>query len=209
MQKKVVIFLAIGVILVLGGGLWWLGRQKTTTEVQTPAPVQGGETIPVAGKEKVLVWNDPAGFSFEYPNGVSIDNHPEDKVNYANLDLTVKGIDGKILVLVSDTNEKTIDNWVKKDKRSQLTGGSVPITLGGKPARKLTFADDGTILIAAIDEEVLFTLELSANKAEIVEKIFNQIISSFKFVYPTSVPAQSTGGNQTSGDVIEEEEIVE
>lgn len=33
-------------------------------------------------------WTDEAGFSFQYPTGTTIDKHPEDSVNYANLTLT-------------------------------------------------------------------------------------------------------------------------
>jgi len=41
------------------------------------------------------------------------------------------------------------------------------------------------------------------------QNTFDQIVSTFTFVYPTSAPASKESGGSSDSDVIEEEEIIE
>lgn len=50
-----------------------------------PAPTSVVSTPSVP----LLTWQDEAGFSFQYPEGTTINKHPEDNINYANLTLTL------------------------------------------------------------------------------------------------------------------------
>lgn len=201
MQKKVIIiFSVVGVLLVLAAGVWYLKMKSGNAEIVSPNSAETSK-LPTAAP-KLLAWNDPAGFTFQYNGILKIDNHPEDKVNYANLEIKEPGKEGKILILASDTKYKDVSEWVAKD--ANLKGGNVvDITLGGKAAKKISLADSSKVIIGAIDDKILFTIELNSTSD-------TTIVSSFKFVYPTSAPKTPAGGSSSTGsDIIEEEEIIE
>jgi len=200
---------------LLSGGLFMLvlggkGEKISPTEKEKVA----GEITPTVVEEKDLTWKDEAGFIFQYSPKLEIDNHPEDKTNYANLEITAAKSEGKILILAKDSPYKTLDEWIEKDKsfpeKSYLN--VLETKLGGKTAKKITPSEPAKTIIGAIDENILFTVELSGND-EFLKKEFEKIISSFEFFYPTEAPAQSgsaSGSSAASGeDVIEEEEIIE
>lgn len=85
MSLKQIMILVVAAILVGGVVTFFISKSKPVVKdtipvvfVATPTP------IPAI----LLTWTDEAGFSFQYPNGTKIDNHPEDTTNYANLTLT-------------------------------------------------------------------------------------------------------------------------
>lgn len=218
MQKKVLIVLA-AVVLVIGvvGGLLWFRSRQTTSEV-SPTKEETSGITPTQTEVKLLTWNDPAGFTFQYDPKLKIDNHPEDQVNYANLEIKQPGKEGKITVMASDTKYTDLSNWVKKDKIFK-DGSFVNTTLGGKEAKKVLIANSKKVVVGTIDDEILFTIELDPTIMSTVEpeenfyknweKFFEEIVSSFKFVTPTVAPASTGSGESTGSDVIEEEEIIE
>ncbi len=194
MQKKlIIIFSIIGVLLVLAGGFWYLKMKSGGTEIVSPdsakTPDQTG-TLPTAAP-KSLVWNDPAGFTFQYDEVLKINNHPEDKVNYANLEITEPGKEGNIFVLASDSKYKDVNEWVQKD--AKIKGGNViEAVFGGKPAKKINLAAPNRIIVGAIDDKILFTVELDLTTVTLVvqnadylknwQKRFAQIVSFFIYV---------------------------
>lgn len=202
MQKKVVIIIAVIGTIVLGGGLWWFGRSSEKANLISPKVPPTDNEPSKAPSLKTLKWEDPAGFIFEYPEGVKINNHPEDKVNYANLEMTYPGKEGKIFVLAQDTALKRISDWEKTQTQSSA------VTLGGKEAKKIS-VNAGITIIGTIDDGILFTIkEVQETDPTFWQKAFDQIISSFKFWQPT--PAESsTPASGGGGEIIEEEEIIE
>lgn len=208
MQKKVVIAIALIGTIILGGGLWWFGRSSGKTNLISPGVPTTSNEPTKAPSLKILKWEDPAGFIFEYPEGIKINNHPEGKVDYANLELTASNVEGKITVFASDSKYKTVEEWATKDKVSQLTGGGTEISLGGKKARKVVFSDTQRTMVGAIDDEILFTIDFTPESTGYWQKAFDQIVSSFKFWQPT--PAESSApASGGGGEIIEEEEIIE
>jgi len=208
MKSKVLLIVVFVCLLLAGGGIYLFTSRSKTKETVSPASQEQILPKPTASP-KLLTWNDPAGFTFQYDLGLEIDNHPEDEINYANLEITEPGQEGKILIMASDTKYKTVAEWAAK---------AVDTTLGGKPAKKVKFADSIKVVVGAIDDKILFTIEMGPTtmttevKSEEYlltwQKRFDQIVSSFEFVYPTSVP--SAGGNTSAGgEIIEEEEIIE
>ncbi|GAJ17194.1 unnamed protein product, partial [marine sediment metagenome] len=64
---------------------------------------------------KWKLWEDPAGFSFEYPDEIEIDIHAEDESNYSFLTLTAKERKGKLDIICNDSQYADIDEWLKED----------------------------------------------------------------------------------------------
>lgn len=173
----------------------------------------------VRSSSRILTWSDQAGFSFQYPDAVTINKHDEDSVNYAHIDFISNSKNTSVLVMASDSKYKTLDEWVKNDK--SMTGANIiDSSMGGKPAKKILSADGGSISIGALDSGILFTVSTIAYKDNEMKDVFDRISSTFKFVTPTPPPSQKvsapTGTSVTSspsstGDqgIIEEEETIQ
>lgn len=216
MKSKVLI--AIAIALFVGGVFFVLSGsgKKLISPISEKESVKTTPTLPTSTPaEQTLTWNDPAGFAFKYSSSIKINNHPEDNVNYAHLDLTANGKQGGVLILAEDSKYKTLDLWFKTDSRVK-GGASLDLTLGGKTAKKVSVSSGGKVIIGVIDDGLLFTVELNPGAEGYYKKIFDQIVSSFEFTpLPTEKSSSSTsgsgssGGGENSSDVVEEEEIIE
>lgn len=193
MITKIQVGIICGIIVLAGVAV--IATNKPKEEVKTVNKVLPTVKPTEMAKEtyKYLTWEDGAGFKFEYPDGVKIDNHPEDEKNYANLTLTNTNGEGKIEIVMADNTYKSIEAWAGK--------GALDTILGEKAAKKMVSPDKMTI--GLIDEEVLVTVSRSFNNNPVLEAAWGKITDSWQFVYPTPVVKQGGGGNLD--DVLEEE----
>jgi len=88
MSTKQILVLTILIVVAGATSAYFILKPKNIAQtenlVTSVNPATAGPTsIPVA----LLTWQDEAGFSFQYPQGTTIDKHPEDNQNYANLSL--------------------------------------------------------------------------------------------------------------------------
>lgn len=197
MRNKIRLIIASLFFTVIFGGC---GKIKDVAiPTVTPPP-------PTAIVEKIAEWKDPAGFVFEYPEKLKIDNHPEDKVNYANLEITDPPENGKILIMAKDTKYADVDVWVKTDK--EIKEGKIEdVLLSGLKAKKIILSD-GRIMVGTIDEAILFTIEGDFGQSQKLTNIFEKIVESFKMVIP-EVAEEETATSKNSSPDIEEIEIDE
>ena len=120
--------------------------QKTTDLSLTPTP-----------KEELIAWDDPAGFSFQYPKGLTVDKHDEDQENYAHVELTHTDHKGSVIIWAKDTTATTISQWLKNEK-SLKDAASVDTTLGGNVAKKVMVKEPKKKQITAtLDEDIVNT----------------------------------------------------
>lgn len=169
--------------LILLGGTWILISSKnnptSTKAIVVPT------TTPTPSPVILLTWVDEAGFSFQYPEGTSIDKHSEDTKNYANLTLTLPSRE-VINIVMSDNTFKNLDAWVGQNS-------AVDTNLENCPAKKIFENDQETI--ACIDNEVL--IKITGNNLSAITK-------SWKFIYPT--PTSDSKKTPASDENILEEE---
>ncbi len=179
--------LIVAVILLLAGGATYFvisnNRQapKTTPIAVTPTPTPS----PVA----LSTWVSDAGFSFQYPQGSKVDEHPEDNKNYANLTITFPSQE-VVSVIMADNTFKNLDAWVGKNS-------AFDTTLDGRPAKKILENDKETI--ACIDNDVIVTISGSN---------ISGIAKSWTFIYPTPTVATTKKVKTvapTEENVLEEE----
>lgn len=217
MKSKVWIIVAVVVVLLLAGGgvFFFISSQKKTKEATSPVSENGRQLIvptSTLSSTKTLTWNDQAGFSFQYPDGLTINKHDEDSVNYAHIDFIAGSGNSSVLVMASDSKYKTLDDWVKNDK-SMTSANIIDSTLGNKPAKKILYSNGGSISIGTIDSGILFTIGTMAYKDNEMRAVFDRISSTFKFITPTSAvspkPLPSTGSSPNDEGIIEEEEIIQ
>jgi len=202
MSLKQILVIAVLALIVGGGGMAAAVKFKNVPKQSevTPEIAVSPTLEPTKIPTNYLTWNDEAGFSFQYPEGLAIDKHPEDSVNYANLTITGKTA-GSINILMADDTFKTIDKWAK--------AGSIDTTLGSKAGKKM-IDTSGETIIGVIDNGVLVTIKREANLSPILETAWEKIIDSFEFVYPTPTTASKkavkvTDNQDSGGDVLEEE----
>ena len=207
MKKKVLII--IGVLVLIAIGVFIFLYQKSSSKMVSPL------TQTEQNQEgKLLVWEDPAGFKFSYPEEIKINPHEEDEENYAHLELTVDSHSGSILIWVKDTTYKEIADWVKKEN----SAGSAQVfdsELGGNPAKKLALNNPQKLVTATLDGNAIVLIEVYPQDSWWNET-YNQILKSFEFIplqgEEISAPAKVSGssGQTSEGGIIDEgEEVVE
>lgn len=208
------LWIAIGTGIIAGGigtGIYF-GSSLLTKSQSLP---QSG--VPQAvGLKANLTWNDPAGFTFQYPDGLTIDKHDEDKENYAHIEMTNKDHPGNVIVWAKDTNASDVTAWVRTEKRFK-DANILDTTLGDKPAKKiLLVSPSSTLIVGAIDDAILFTVEAQLDEEGYWSNVHDQITKSFVFT-PLAGEKQNTSSGDSSGNqssvteeaTVDEEEIIE
>lgn len=201
----VLVGLMVGGILS-GGYLWWMKSRAvtpsdTTGQASQPTPVQ------------LLTWNDPNGFTFQYPEGLAVNKHDEDRENYAHIEFTNPEHPGGLIVWGKDPARGVTDtaSWVKGEKR--FTGASMLDTeLGGQKAAKVMVEGITRMLVVGTTyDTIVWSVEATLDDAEFWIGVHSTIVNSFAFV-PVKEPgsAATSDADPVVEDVaVDEEEVVE
>ena len=209
MKKPLVI--VIGALLLggIGAATYFL---IFPAKPQAPSEMLVKEESP---KLKLLTWDDPAGFTFSYPDGVVVNKHDEDKENYAHVEMTHPDHKGSLIVWAKDLPVGVTDvvSWVKKD--TQLAKGvSLDTSLGGSVAEKiLVTTPERRMVIGTVYDGLLFYIESTLSDEAYWEAAINTVSGSFVFkpseTSVQSAPAASpdSGGSEDGG--VDEEEVLE
>lgn len=201
-MKKFGLPILVGLMIggiVSGGYIWLKSRSgspdvpKEQTVASTPTPAQ------------LLTWNDPNGFIFQYPEGLSIDKHDEDKENYAHIEFIHPNHPGKIIIWGKDipANVTDVTSWVKGDTR--FVGASILDTeMGGQPAKKIITAGTSNILVVgAVYDNIVWSVEATLGEPEFWTRVLTSITNSFTFV------TSKSDVTATDNAPVDEEEVVE
>lgn len=204
--------------MIVIGALLLGGIGAATYMLVSPAKTQAPSEVLVkddAPKLKLLTWDDPAGFTFSYPDGVVVNKHDEDQDNYAHVEMTHPDHKGSLIVWAKDLPVGVADvaTWVKKD--AQLSKGvSLDTSLGNSVAEKiLVTTPEKRMVIGTIYDGLLFYVEGTLTDETYWEAAINTVTGSFVFK-PTETSAQSApaaspnSAGQDEGSV-DEEEVLE
>ncbi len=203
-MKKFGVPIIVGLLIggVLSAGyLWW--TKKNTS----PKPVSQNQAVTTTPTPAppFLTWNDPNGFSFQYPEGLTINKHDEDKENYAHIEFTHPDHPGKIIVWGKDvpTNVTDVASWVKSDTRF-LGASTLDTEMGGQPAKKVMVTGSPQILVVgAVYDRIIWSVEGTLEEPEYWTAIFTSITNSF--IFATAKSDVTTPDNAP----VDEEEVVE
>ena len=205
MKKPIVIgsIVLVGCV-ILAGIVIFRTKLISKTSEQTMSPA-----VTVAPKELVL-WEDPAGFSFTYPSELTVNKHDEDMQNYAHVELTNTGHTGNIIIWAKDTTYQSVDAWIKGDKTVNMAP-SVDTTLGGKEAKKIMVTGATKKMITgAIDVDVLVTVEVDMQTDEPYwTEIYSGIIQTFSFTAVGDTAVMEDQTDTDGGGQVDEEEVLE
>ncbi len=205
-MKKPTVVVSI-ILILLSGVVAFIFRSKWI-----PSKNQSS-VIPTVTetKKELVVWEDPAGFSFQYPKELQVNKHDEDVENYAHIEFTSPTHPGTIIVWAKDTIYQTVASWIKGDK-TIASGTSVDTTLGGKEAKKISLlGPPKKLIVGAIDEEILFTIEAEPTDSVFWEDVYQGMIQTFTFtpLEGSTVESSEPAGEDAGSYGYDEEETLE
>jgi hypothetical protein len=202
--KKTVLLGLIGFILFSATIWWFWPHQKISTGLNNPLAKK--EITP---SDTLIDYQDPAGFSFSYPDNISITNHlTEENAGpnaYADLQLYSKDKSGSLSLRITDSTQATLSAWLK-DNHLPENISYQEVMLGSLPAWQVKTTDH--IMLGALDHGVLFTVEMPLIEQSFWQPVYEKVVSNFSFLAPETASAQ---GTSSGGDEIlfEGEEVVE
>ena len=205
MNKKTLIIAILIIAFILAGVIVWQLKKNSSLINPTTGP-----SVESSSAVKLTLWEDAAGFSFSYPEDIRIDHHEEDEENYAHLELTTPLHEGKIIILVKETEYVDIETW---SEETNIEAQVLDTELGAKPAKKMAYTDPQKIVTAAVDVDALVLIEMIPDKEGYWSKVYDQILKSFTFI-PLEGEASSAETSEGQGgagaNIIEEaEEVIE
>lgn len=211
MEKKVVI--GVVVCLLISGAVtgWLISRSLHKEKTVSPFPQEEyPKSLVVLPSEVHKEYVDSAGFSFKYSEDLAVESRAvSDAATYTDVEITSSKVPGGIVFKAVDTTLAAVNTWFKE--QNIATSTSREIILAGIAA--LEVKENDTILVAAIDQGVLFTIEvLSKGEDDYWESVYTTLVSTFSFTQQQTaqVRVASGSGNSISTEVIfEGEETIE
>ena len=219
-MKKINKKLAIGFAVVLLVGLGVIFKDPIYRRLKSAITKKGdGGKFESLTKPKSIFkfdwkkWEDEAGFAFEYPEAVSVDVHPEDEINYANLELTKEGKPGKIVILCKDSTYSDIDDWLENDEL--VKGANALDTQVASISGKKAALANGREITGFIDwDEVIYTIELDSQDEDYWKQVYTHILDTFELI-PLEGESQEEfsqwldGFDTSKADIVEPVEVIE
>lgn len=192
MNKKLI--LSGGLIVLFGIGVLAFFLNINKTEKQ-----QEKVLIKLLPSATLKDYTDSSGFSFTYPDNLSITkNDPQDGSVYADIQLNAADSRGGLHLKIADSKFTSIDQWAK---------GGKEVTLGSLKAQEIK--DNNKILLGALDQGVLFTIEVTtADQEEYWTNVYNTVRSNFSFNQETAGNNQQVAGDSFDDVTFEGEETV-
>lgn len=209
MKRPIVILLVLGLLLgIAGAGAYLYFSQNTTSQPSTEADIAPTPT------PKMVLWDDPAGFTMQYPEGIQLNKHDEDKENYAHVELTDPGHPGGVIVWVKDLPKGVADtvSWGKK-MSTPSSAISFDTTLGGNPAQKiLDSAPIKKMTTGVVYDGVLWYIEAILADEAYWQSVYDAVVSSFVFKPIAAMPDSGSpggAGDSAAEYYVDEEEVLE
>jgi hypothetical protein len=205
MKKGFVIAGIIGIVIgSIAAGAYLFVLKKGTDTTAQQGIVEPTKAIDV----RLATWKDQAQFTFEYPETLKIDPHPEDQDNYAHVELTNPEHPGNVVVWAKDTTAADLTTWLKQNKIET----AIDTNLGGEVAKKtMGEGKDKTILVTTIHGGYLYQVEVTLADSAYWQKTFDGVLASLTFTdsqetvsqVDTSAPVAEDSGGGGDEEVVE------
>lgn len=191
----------IGFILLIGTislTVWIFFFSTPRSLLQDPSSAVITKEKKIEPSQTVKEYADENGFKFNYPDNLSLEKNEADTSTYGDIKLSANGVNGSLSLKIIDSKYKTLDEWSKSLKVTS----SKESTLGSLKALEIKLSDRQ--ILAAIDQGILFTIEIPLVQEDFWLKVYDVVRSDFAFV-ASSEPVTS-GSEDVS---FEGEEVVE
>ena len=205
MNRKIILVLCL-VLAVMVVGIVALNSNSKKPSSSDPLTVSLKAPKELIPSETFKEYTDPVGFSFNYPDNLSIvKNEIEDTTTYASLQLTSKEVSGSLNLKIADSKLTSLDEWLKLNKVSGQS--SKEVKLGTMEALEVKLND--RLLLGALDQGILFTIEMPLIEEKFWMKAYNKVLSEFTFISPESVASKETVSTVSNDITFEGEEVIE
>ncbi len=197
----VLVFLAVGIKVVIFPSS--LSKNSEYSQTNSLVKDQAKAETNTEPSETLKNYSDPSGFSFNYPDNLSLlPNALKDSNSYADLQLVSKDAEGSLRLNITDTKLKTIDDWVKKTGSTDVPKD---VNLGNLKAKEVVSGDK--VMLASLDSGILFNIEVAKN--DYFLKVYEKVLKGFSFTQPAQ--ASTSEGTAVSAEDVsfEGEEVVE
>jgi len=203
MGRKIIPLVIIIILLILGA--WYLFfRPSSNLASSTSQSLSTFQTQKKAQPSETLIdYEDPSGFSFSYPDNLSISKADLDDNTYADLELSSKDVSGSLSLKITDSKFKTLDEWVKLNREASKEEPR-EVKLGTLKAIQITTAD--RIMLGSLDQGIFFSIEMPKIEEGFWNEVYNKLTSNFSFVSPSTASSQGTSSDDVS---FEGEEVVQ
>lgn len=206
MSKKFKIGLAILITLGIGAMAFWQ-LKLVNHKVKPEAEINIKEAVlPLA---KTLTYEDWAGFKFDYPESLKIEEvEIDDKTVYSSLELTAANGE-KLNLRVADAEFKNIGEWQKEFEKKYLVTLVKDVLWEEMAARQLVYGAPKRLMTIAIDNGVLYSLDSLKDEYEFWEKTQNSIVNSFMFTQTAENQAKPAVTPEANEEIVLVEETIE
>lgn len=204
-KGKWLIFISLGIVVAVVVFLLVFFQRGSNA----PSDISKDEVTPQKEVEtKVREYSDPAGFSFSYPDTLTLEKQEVDETTYSSINLVPGTTAEPITIVVADSEFTSPELWLKKNVSQQDAKTAQKLTLGDMQALQ-TVTSKGTITVA-FDDQVLFKVVAPPNASETTKKAYSTIIASFAFKPPEIQPASgSSNADEDTAVEFEGEEVIE
>lgn len=156
--------------------------------------------FPTTKVESNLIYKDPLGYSFSYPESLKIDNHPEDNINYSNVEVFTKDQTGRVKILVSDVGFSDINSWVKSNADLK-SANLLDSKLGSLDAKKAYVDATKKIVIATIWDGMLLKMEVMPSDNNEAVSLSDKILAGMQVPETASyTDSNNTNTNNPNND---------
>lgn len=201
MGKKIVV---VGLCVILGLIALMLVLNPNAKKSLTNPLITNPQPQAVEPSETLKDYSDPAGFSFTYPDNLSLTKQETvDNSTYADLLVSSKDVSGSLSLKITDSKFKSINDWLKLNQAAALEKPE-EVKLGTLPAIQLKLKD--RLLLGALDQGIFFNIEMPLVEENFWTKVYGKILAGFSFAPPT---AASNTTSDTDDVSFEGEEVVE
>lgn len=201
MNKKTVLMLG-GILGIITLGILILNPFKQRNP-SSSAGLNLQQEAEITPSKTLKTYTDPSGFSFNYPDNLSLlNNELKDENSYAELQLTANGVSGSLVLKIADSKLASLDEWVK-DKNSTAEAPK-EVKLGNLKALQIKSNDK--LVLGALDQGILFTIEIPQKNFWV--EVLNTVAADFSFAQPSA--GEASVSDSGSSDVsFDGEEVVE
>lgn len=205
MKTKIILILGIITALIVLGVIFIPFKQQNP--LSNPKSNLNLSPKEIKPSEIYMQYTDPSGFSFSYPDNLSISKAEiEDPNTYTDLQLFSKDVNGSINLKIADSKLKTLDEWLKINKIPPAIAPK-EVNLGSLKALEVKLSD--RLLLASLDQGVLFTVEMPRVEEDFWMKVYQKLLADFTFTAPEAVSPQGVTDSSSSDITFEGEEVVE
>ncbi len=205
MSKRVKVILFLILLTAISAGAYFLLTQKNNDSF-----VAQEISIKQADVQKEdRVYEDYAGFSFEYPAEMKVEAVELDDSNiYSSLEILALD-NTKLSLRIADTKLKSLEAWQKEFEDKNVVIEIKDVFFSDLNAKKVVYGAPKQMKTVSIEDGVIYELSSLADDG-FMEKVHEQIVNSFEFSSEVFVEEETEEPETTtSGEIVLVEESLE